>query len=42
METILDHNQKITIKRSGSKQVVRIQEKDGVYWLTYPGLEAEK
>lgn len=42
METILDHNQKITIKRSGSKPVVRIQEKDGVYWLTYPGLEAEK
>ena len=42
METILDHNQKITIKRSGSKPVVRIQEKDGIYWLTYPGLEAEK
>ena len=42
METILDHNHKITIKRSGSKPVVRIQEKDGVYWLTYPRLEAEK
>ncbi|WP_408610880.1 peptidoglycan editing factor PgeF [Jingyaoa shaoxingensis] len=32
----------MTIKRSGSKPVVRIQEKDGVYWLTYPRLEAEK
>ncbi len=42
METILDHNHKITIKRSGSNPVVRIQEKDGVYWLTYPRLEAEK
>lgn len=42
METILDHNHKITIKRNGSKPVVRIQEKDGVYWLTYPRLEAEK
>ena len=42
METILDHDQKIAIKRNGSKPVVRIQEKDGVYWLTYPGLEAEK
>lgn len=42
METILDHNHKITIKRSGSKPVVRIQEKDGVYWLAYPRLEAEK
>ncbi|MBC8572340.1 peptidoglycan editing factor PgeF [Lachnospiraceae bacterium NSJ-46] len=38
----MDHNHKITIKRSGSKPVVRIQEKDGVYWLTYPRLEAEK
>ena len=42
MEIILDHNQKIAIKRNGSKSIVRIQEKNGVYWLTYPGLEAEK
>ena len=42
METILDHNQKIAIKRNGSKSIVRIQEKNGVYWLTYPRLEEEK
>ena len=42
METILDHNQKIAIRRSGSKPIVRIQEKNGVYWLTYPRLEEEK
>ena len=42
MEIILDHNQKIAIKRSGSKPIVRIQEKGGVYWLTYPRLEEEK
>ena len=42
MEIILDHNQKIAIKRSGSKPIVRIQEKNGVYWLTYPRLEEEK
>lgn len=42
MEIILDHNQKIAIKRNGSKSIVRIQEKNGVYWLTYPRLEEEK
>ena len=42
MEIILDHNQKIAIKRNGSKSIVRIQEKGGVYWLTYPRLEEEK
>lgn len=42
MEIILDHNQKIAIKRNGSKSIVRIQEKNGVYWLTYPRLEDEK
>ena len=41
VETILDHNQKIAIRRSGNKAAVRIREKEGVYWLTFPGLEAE-
>ena len=41
METILDQNQKITVKRAKGMPVLKIHEKDGVYWLSYPQLEEQ-
>lgn len=35
----MEDTKKITWKRSGQKKVLRINEKDGVVWLTYPALE---
>ena len=42
METVTDQTHQILIKRKGTEPVIRIHEKDGIYWLTYPELEKEK
>lgn len=42
METILDQNRKIIIKRTGEKPIIRVHEKNGVTWLAYPKLEEQE
>ena len=40
MEYIQDQNQKISIKRVGEDPVLGVHQKGGVYWLSFPQLDA--
>lgn len=42
MEYIQDQNRKIAIKRAGEKPMLRIHQKNGVYWLTYPQIDGQE
>ena len=42
MEYIQDRNRKIDIKRAGEKPVLRIHQKNEVYWLTYPQIDEQE
>ena len=42
MEYIQDQNQKISIKRVGEDPVLGVHQKGGVYWLSFPQLDARQ
>ncbi len=42
MEYIQDQNRKIAIKRAGEEPVLRIHQKNDVYWLSYPQIDGQE